>query len=463
MGISAYNGGISVSGAALIKAPTAVAGRRWAALGDSISANAGITGTMIPPSGGFRNGGNSLGYQGWLMALSLGEIDIQPDANFAVAGNTTAQIASRVPQVIAYQPHWCIVEGGTNDPGNSVPVAQTIANLQGIYQALTAAGINILAICVTPRGGGTAGNYTAAELQNISRINQFIRRYAAVTPNMVVADPARTTFVNQTTNLPATALTLDGLHPNQAGAMQWGQACLTAVTPFIQTSDASYVCYDANDTYDAVNNTNGNMVANGLFTTATGGTMTGNGVMTGSAPASWSVSFIKAGTTYTGTIALTNGARSDATTHPGNLATVTASSLSSTNGGAQDIAQFYQQFNMPSGLVAGDFIEGMAEIFVNATSGLTGLDIDISQTDGGGNTYYATGFGAATNSASFPQGTYHIVIKTPRMLICPATGGTARLLSLAVKIYTDTTVATGPATYTVSVASASLRKINGMV
>lgn len=458
MGISAFGGGISPAGN--IIRPNAVIGRRWAALGDSIAANAGVTGTMIPPSNGFRNGGNSLGFQGWLMALSLGEIDIQPDANFAVAGNTTSQIASRVPLVLAYRPAWCIVEGGTNDPGNSVPLAQTLANLKGIYDALSAAGINILAVCTTPRGGGSAGNYTAAQLQNIARMNQFIRRYAATCPNFVVADPRNTTFINQSTNLPATALTLDGLHPNQAGAQQWGQACLTAVSPFIQTTDASYVNYDANDVYDSVNNPGGNMLANGLFTTATGGTLTGNGVMTGTAPASWTISFVKAGTTYTGTIVFSNTNRTDATTKGGQLSTVTAASLSSTNGGAQDIAQFFQQINFPTGLVAGDFVEGMCEVFVNATSGFNGLDINIGQSDGNGTTYFATGFGAATNSAAFPQGTYHLVIKTPRMLIAPTAGATQRVISLSIKVYTDTTVATGPATYTVSVASPSLRKIN---
>lgn len=463
MGISAFNNGLSRRNSALIAAPGAVSGRRWAALGDSISANAGITGTMIPPSNGFRTGGSSNGYQGWLMALSLGEIDIQPDANFAIAGNTTAQIASRVSQVIAYRPSWCIVEGGTNDPGGSVPVATTIANLKGIYDALTAAGINIMAICTTPRGGGSAGNYTTAQLQSIGRMNQFIRRYAATLPSMLVVDPARTTFINQSTNLPAAGFSADGLHPNAVGAQQWGQACLTAVSPFVQVTDASNVFYDANDTYDSVANTAGNMIANGLFTTATGGTMTGNGVLTGSAPGSWSVSFIKAGTTYTGTIALTNGSRSDATLRPGNLATVTAASLSSSNGGAQDVVQFFQQINFPTGLVAGDLVEGMVEVFISATSGLSGLDIDIGQSDGNGTTYFTTGFGAATNASAFPQGTYHIVIKTPRMLIAPTAGATQRVISLTPKIFVDTTVATGGGTFVVSVASASLRKINGFI
>lgn len=463
MGISAFNGGISPSGSNLIKAPAAVSGRRWAALGDSISANAGITGTRIPPSNGFRQGGNSLGYQGWLMALSLGEIDIQPDANFSIAGNTTAQIAARVPQVIAYRPSWCIVAGGTNDPGGSIPVAQTIANLKGIYDALNAAGIGILAICVTPRGGGTAGNYTTAQLQNISRINQFIRRYAALLPAMVVADPARSTFLSQSTNLPTAAQSLDGLHPNQAGAKSWGQVCLTAVSPFVQTTDTSYVCYDANDTYDSVNNQAGNMILNGLFTTASGGTLTGNSLLTGTAPSHWTVIMTKADAAYTGTIVLSNGSRTDATVTPGNLATITAASLVGTvTGGPQDHVQFFQQINFPTGLVAGDEVEAMVEIFVNATAGLSGLDINLSQTDGNGTTYSSTGFGVATNSAAFPQGTYHLVIKTPRMLIAPTAGVSTRLLSASMDIYADTTPATGTATFVVSIASFSVRKINGL-
>lgn len=465
MGLSAYSGGgIGRLGATIVPAPTAISGRRWAVMGDSISANGGITGTQVPPSNGFRTMPSN-GYINWLKALSLGHIDIQPDSNFSVAGRTTAQIASVLSQVIQYQPNWVIVEAGTNDPGNSLTVIQSITNLKGIYDALTNAGINILCICVTPRGGGTAGNYTTAQLENIARINQFIRRYAAGKPNMVIADPRYTTFTNQATNLIASGLSADGLHPNQAGAKIWGDHLVSVITPFIDLSSPHFEYLDLNDNYDAVNNTTGNMLTNSLFTTTTGGTLNGSSLLTGAAPGSWTINMTKADTAYTGTIAASNAARSDTTTRPGKLTRITATGLVGNNAGSiRDAVQIFQQQPFPTGLVPGDVCETSAELFINATAGFNGFDINMGQSDGNGTTLFQTSFGPASDSsASWPQGTYHLVITTPRMTVGPANGLSTREIQGFVNLYFDTTAATGTATAVIDIASLSVRKINGLV
>lgn len=463
MGISAFGGGISRSGAALIPAATAVSGRRWAVMGDSISANGGITGTQVPPSNGFRTMASN-GYINWLKALSLGHIDIQPDGNFSVAGRTTAQIAAVVAQVVQYRPNWVIVEAGTNDPGNSLTTAQSLANLKGIYDALTAAGINILAICVTPRGGGSAGDYTTAQLQQLAQINQFIRRYAATRPNMVVADPRYTVFTNQGTNLIASGMSPDGLHPNQAGSKVWGDHLVSVITPFIDMTAPHFQFLDSNDTY-ATGNPNGNMLTNSLFTTTTGGTLNGSSLLTGTAPGSWTINMTKADTAYTGTIAASNAARSDTTTRPGKLVRITAAALVGNNAGSiRDAVQLFQQQAFPAGLAVGDVCETSAELFISATAGFNGFDINIGMSDGNGTTTFQTSFGPALDSsASWPQGTYHLVITTPRMTVGPAAGVSTRQIQGFVNLYFDTTSATGTATAVIDIASLSVRKINGLV
>lgn len=461
MGISAYGGGISRAGQGIIKAPTAVSGRRWAVMGDSISANGGIAGTQVPPSNGFRTMASN-GYINWLKALSLGHVDIQPDGNFSVAGRTTSQIAAQISSVIAYQPHWCIVEGGTNDPGNNLPVTQSIANLKGIYDALTAAGINILAICITPRT--SPNTYTTPQLQNLARINQFIRRYAVTLPNMMVADPRYTTFVNQSTNAIATGMTSDNLHPNQQGAKIWGDHLVAVLTPIIDLTAPHYVFYDSNDLYDSVQNTTGNMLTNGIFQTTTGGTLNGSSLLTGSVPGSWTANMTKADAAYTGTIALSNVNRSDATTRPGQLVRITATSLVGTvTGGPQDHVQLFQQATFPTGLVPGDVCEAQVELFINATAGFNGFDVNIGMSDGNGTTTFQTSFGPATNCAAWAQGTYHVVITTPRMTVGPAAGASARQIQGFTNVYFDTTAATGTATAVIDVASLSVRKINGFI
>lgn len=436
--------------------PVGHIGGRFAAIGDSISANMGIdTGTAVPPAAGLRTQ-SPQGYLTWVSYLSRQRVNIEAGANFSLSGRTSADMTTQIYNVIRYRPTWCIVESGTNDPGNVLTLAQTIANLTQIYQALTAAGIRILAIPVTPRT--TPNAYTTAQNQTLAATNRFIRDYARTHGNIVIADPRLGGYMNFATGAPAAGVTQDGLHPNQKGAYIWGNQIWTALSPFVQaTPDADPVLVDPLDLYDSVANPTGNMLTNGMFQTTTGGTLTGNSLLTGSVPGSWTAIMTKADAAYTGTIAITN------TTHPtlpGSMFRLTAASLVGTvTGGAQDHVQLFQQVNFPAGLQPGDVVEAMAEIRVNATAGFNGFDVNLGYSDGNGVTSFATFMGPATNSSAWQQGTYNGIAKSPRTVIGPANGASQRVIQGFVNVYFDTTPGTGTATAVIDVGSISVRKV----
>jgi lysophospholipase L1-like esterase len=358
-------------------------GTVFAALGDSISALAGITSgaTQYPPTLGYRTAGVT-GYASWVAALSKQRITVEPIYNRSVSGRVTADMLAAVPEVIALNPDWCFVEGGTNDIGFAYyPLSQTLANLTAIYQKLTAAGIRIIAIPVTPRTAPSG--FTTAQNEQVACVNRFIRQYAKYNGNIVVADPRLTAFMNVATGNPATGMTSDGLHPNAQGAYNWG--------------------------------------------------------------------------TYLWT--LTNAARTDTPAVEGNWLIITAASLVGTvTGGPQDHVQLFQQVNLPAGINPGDYCEAMVEIDVNATAGFNGFDVDIGMNDGV-TTWFSTGMGPASNSSAWAQGTYRVVLKTPRTLVPPTVGATQRVIQGFVNVYFDTTPATGTATAVIKIASLSVRKV----
>lgn len=97
--------------AAFLQAQTAHANlatrpRRVAALGDSITANnhLGIgTSNITKSSRGYMTFAEVLSRRAWYWDETL---------NFGVAGQTSAQILTRVPQVIAASPGACVVLAG---------------------------------------------------------------------------------------------------------------------------------------------------------------------------------------------------------------------------------------------------------------------------------------------------------------------------------------------------------------
>lgn len=131
--------------------------------------------------------------------------------NAGVSGNRTDQMLARLtPDVIAFSPAWCMVEGGGNDVTNAVSAATIMANLASIYGTLKAAGIKVIASTVL----GSTSMDTGAEQTVISTVNTWLRAnyLAAGADALCDWNPAWTGGVNEWT--PLAGITIDGVHPN---------------------------------------------------------------------------------------------------------------------------------------------------------------------------------------------------------------------------------------------------------
>lgn len=173
------------------------AGTKTIFLGDSITAG----------SFDFTNNLWGDGYVAYA-ALAAGS-RVQYLKNAGVAGNTTAQMLSRLQtDVIANAPQRCVILGGTNDVTGAVAFATTTANLTEMYQQCIANGIEVVACTIPP-------NNTAADHAGVVKLNAWLHGYCAnhgiplVDFYRVLVDPA-------TGNYKA-AYTSDGTHPIVAG------------------------------------------------------------------------------------------------------------------------------------------------------------------------------------------------------------------------------------------------------
>lgn len=127
----------------------------------------------------------------------------------ATAGYTPSQIrATHLPGAIADNPWACVVLAGTN---SETTTAASITELTAIYAALEAAGIHPILCTIPPRAQAT---YEAT-------LNTFIRRYARDHGHLLV--DFHTPLLDTATQAFAAGLTLDGIHPNAAGAAVMGE------------------------------------------------------------------------------------------------------------------------------------------------------------------------------------------------------------------------------------------------
>lgn len=97
----------------------------------------------------------SMGLTTWLSSASHGRIQLNPDAQTAVAGSDTNQMIARldadVAKLKAAGVQVVFFIGGTNDYSSSITDAQTRANILTIINRLKAEGFIPIAIAETPR------------------------------------------------------------------------------------------------------------------------------------------------------------------------------------------------------------------------------------------------------------------------------------------------------------------------
>ena len=142
--------------------------------------------------------------------LAVAETGNELVLNASVAGSTTSQFATRIPDVVASTPDVVFILGGTNDIGK-VGAADSIANITRMVDELDAAGIDVVLSLIPPMDGRapdvTAINEDIASLAD-SRSLPLIDFFS------ILADGDHY----------AANLTDDGVHPNYTGQQLMGRA-----------------------------------------------------------------------------------------------------------------------------------------------------------------------------------------------------------------------------------------------
>jgi len=350
------------------------------------------------------------GYFNWAQAFAGYPFTLT--YNGGVSGNTTTQILTRVPNVLASNASWCFVNGGINDASASVPVATIVANLQSICSQIMNAGIRVIFLSLGPH---------ATYNTTVQQVNQQMIEYCATTGNGVIYADVYSATVNPTdvTGAWNTGMSDDLLHPNAKGARAYGVVLSNILKTYLQPNIK--LPSSAANSY-AIDPTQTQLNANPLMTGTTG-TVSGTGA-SGTVATSWTAG------TATGTITsvwLANQTRSDGI---GSNQQVTFSAQS---GGAAscNIRQNGQQAKFS----IGDTVYASVALTTSSMAGLASLYIQLQFTIDG-TTY--TIFGNSPNGTSTTVDQTNLTINL-QTIPFKLTGTTITATNLALIIGFDAT------------------------
>jgi lysophospholipase L1-like esterase len=151
--------------------------RTIATIGDSI-----VLQSVGPTVGGYSQQRWN-GAAPWARAFS-GQRAYLPTANIqGIAGQTTAQILARIPDIIATGAGTVILEGGTNDPVDM----DSIGNIAASHAMLRAAGVVVIQQVVIPRPL-VDGVYTQAQQDHLISIRDWQRAQHRPSAGIYVSD-----------------------------------------------------------------------------------------------------------------------------------------------------------------------------------------------------------------------------------------------------------------------------------
>ena len=148
-----------------------------------------------------------------------------------VGGNTLAQMLARIEtDVLAYNPGWCIVEGGTNDiAGDNLAVMKE--NATTIFELLQDEGINVIACTIPP----TTIASNAAKKLCMNSYNAWLKTYCQ--SNGIILCDWHKYLIDPSTGDPATGITYDGVHFTPLGGGLMGKAMYLALKDNIPEID----------------------------------------------------------------------------------------------------------------------------------------------------------------------------------------------------------------------------------
>ena len=306
----------------------------------------------------------------WLNFLTFQVLEFPIENDLAVSGQTTAQIAASVDNVLAFPvlPQMCFINGGTNSFGanpTSQQVLDSFADITGAAEKLLSFGITPVVEIDTPR---TVASWSAAAQKCSISYNQKLRSWAKAR-GIRLADHESAYL--QISGEPATGYSVaDGIHQSCTGAVVRAYALKTAISDIIETAVVGTL--HPLDVYYSSLNAGGNLLTNGLMTGTTG-TNSGTGA-SGVVPSSWTNS-VSSGT---GTaVASKETPRAD-----GLLGDRVQIVLTATAAMTHRFAPT-TTLSVPSGVVAGDKIVGEIDVEITSLSGVVDyLRLNIFDFDG---------------------------------------------------------------------------------
>lgn len=184
-------------------------------------------------------------------------------ANFGVSGQTSTQILTRVPDVIAKNPDICVLQSGSN---NVSSVSTVLDDVKASITLLYAANILPVYLAISFRGSAA---WSAANDSQASYINASIRQWLAGNGYGIYVDANRYLCdADSAEGRPyGAALDTDSIHYTTWSAFQVGRVLHECVTPLLSLQ-AGDVVSNA-DVYDATYNATGNLWTNPFVSTST--------------------------------------------------------------------------------------------------------------------------------------------------------------------------------------------------
>lgn len=371
-------------------------------------------------SGGYYYVNN--GFSVFANILSGSKLYQPINGNQGISGDRTDQMIARMGKILNLRPNVIVIEAGTNDFSQSVPLATVIANYTTIINAFKSINATILALTVFPRYSPTAPLSTADEA-NRQLFNAWL-----------LSNPDIRYVVNAESILTSGSLYEDGLHPTTQGAFLIGQDLAVGLSSLTGSASAAFqINPEAVGGYN-LSGTGGSL-AGATGVVATGWTIKGNG---GGNDAG--------GATAVGSISSNNALNQQVIT------------LSGTYSGTSKSVLFTQDFTT-SYYAVNDVIECILDIeilspFVNISSLRPHLQV------------WTTGFGA---SLAFAEGFYPIsgevmplptgryIIKSPPIQIV---GGTPAIVTTSCVIGLNDTGSSLPVSGQFRINILGTRKIN---
>lgn len=375
---------------------------RVALLGDSITA-AGIANGVIPSVSSDANAlrNTTRGMTFWLPFLTRQRFTSPQSLNFGISGETSAQIAARVHQVIHSGAGVCVVLAGTNDLG-SVPLATTKANLESIYKALTDAHVLTIALPILPRvvAGGSQYGF-------INEVNAWIANQQSIYPNFRFIDPTYDFGDEFSVSMsPRNGYAYDGLHPTGFGMRNIARP----IAAFLNTllPEPPYRLR-VTDHFSAAHLTDGYLNPN-PFIRGTGGTV-GTGV-TGTAPDNWSLD-TSAGGGGIGSLSVAGSRGVDSAGFDAQRILIGGTAT----GGFQTVVTLTQYgYPLPYAVRAGDRIYNEADVeFAGGALGISGVAAFVAATVGGVDYFAWDGYPIVSDG--FSQDGLRGTLRTPELTL----------------------------------------------